>query len=233
MKKPLFQEIKEYIKNNIAEGIYKDGERIPTETELAKQFSTSRQTVNKALRDLVLENVVERFPRSGTFVKNTKPQTSIMELRAISDEIRARGNTYSNEIVLLCEIRADEEIARVLNLVKDQKIFMSKVIHKENDVPVRFDVRYIKPNKAPEYLEQDFSDMPPSAYLQNVCPAQKVNNTVEAILPDEELQKHLEIEALEPCLLVSRVVISENDEVSFSKLFYPSSRYKLNSMIEA
>lgn len=233
MPQPLFKEIKDFIIKQISEQKYLPDEKIPTEMQLAEMFNTSRQTANKAVRELVLEGRVVRFPRSGTFVTLNKAQTSILDLNIISEEVKQRGNKYSNELLCLEEIKANEQTAKELGIIKDQKIFVSKMIHKENDVPVRFDVRYIKPSIAPDYLKQDFKVTTPSEYLQKICPVEKVDNTIEAVLVNENIQKFLDIEKNEPCLLISRTVVSNGEVASYSKLFYPSSRYKLNSVLDS
>lgn len=227
--KPLFEEIKDFIKNKIENGVYKNGDKIPTEMELAKTFNTSRQTVNKALRDLVLDDIIERFPRSGSFVKEKISQTSILDLRNIADEIIERGNSYTSELVSLTEIKANEKISKILHVVKDQKIYISQMIHKENGVPVRFDTRYIKPSSCKNYINQAFTNITPAEFLLKNCPVEKVENCIEAIMVKEEIQEYLEISKLEPCLKISRIVTSKGKIASFSKLYYPSSRYKLNS----
>ena len=228
-KQPLFEEIKDSIKKQIEDKVYDVGDKIPTEMELAKTFSTSRQTVNKALRDLVLDDIIERFPRSGSFVKAKISQSSILDLKNISDEIKERKNTYTNKLVSLNKIKADERIAKVLHVVKDQELYISQMIHYENGVPVRFDTRYIKPSSAPGYITQTFKDSTPSEYLRKTCPPQKVDNSIEALMVNEEIQNYLNISKNEPCLRISRIVTSKDEIASYSKLYYPSSRYKLNS----
>ena len=228
-KQPLFEEIKNYIKKQIEDKNYIKGERIPTEMEFAKIFKTSRQTVNKALRDLVLDDIIERFPRSGTFIKTVVPQTSVLDLKNIAEEIKERGNNYSNKLVSLNIIKANEEIAKVLHVVKDEEIYISQMVHEENGIPVRFDTRYIKPSAAQEYINQDFRETTPAKYLKDNCPVDEVTNTIEAIMVDEEIQNFLKISKNEPCLKISRVVVSKGKIATFSKLYYPSSRYKLNS----
>jgi GntR family histidine utilization transcriptional repressor len=229
MKKPLFKKIKDFIKEQIAQEVYSPDEKIPTEMEFAKMFNTSRQTVNKALRDLVLDGIIVRFPRSGTFVKPKIAQTSILDLKSISDEIKQRGNQYSSELIRLQEVKANQQIAEILHIVKDQKIYISQMLHKENGIPVRFDIRYINPLSAPKYIEQIFKDTTPSQYLQKYCPVEKVDNKIEAVLVDKIIEQYLEITTYEPCLLISRAVTSRGKIATYSKLYYPSSRYKLSS----
>ncbi len=232
MSEAIFKQIKNFIKQQILDKTFVFNDKIPTESELSIQFKTTRQTVNKALSQLAIEGWIRRFPRSGSFVCFQKPQTSILELRNIVDEIQQRGNCYSNKINKLEEIKASVEVAAVMGVVTDQKIFTSQIIHQENDVPVRFDVRYINPALCPDYLQQDFKKMTPNEYLQKRCPAQKVENTIEAVKSQPETCHALEIGESEPCLAVSRVVFCNHKVASYSKLYYPSSRYKLYSVSE-
>jgi len=233
MKEPLYGVIKRHIKNQIETGVYAPGDKIPTEMELASQFNTSRQTVNKALRDLVLDELVERSPRSGTFVKAPKSQSSLLDLQNIATQVSERGNSYSNVLIDLSTQKADAQVAAILGIVKDEKVFVSIMVHKENGIPVRYDKRYIRPSAAPEYINQTFKDFTPAQYLQANCPVEKVENIVEALLPEPKIREFLDIEANEPCLRIIRIVTSRGKIASYSKLYYPSSRYKLTSTFVA
>ena len=52
------------------------GSRLPTEDELGKEFSASRITVNRAMRELQLIGVIERRPGAGSFVAATVSRQS-------------------------------------------------------------------------------------------------------------------------------------------------------------
>ena len=68
MSAPRYQQIKKYLCDAIKSGEYSVGYKIPTENQLASQFSVSRMTVNKAIRDLVQANMLVRYAGVGTFV---------------------------------------------------------------------------------------------------------------------------------------------------------------------
>lgn len=51
MSAPLYMQIKKFILDKIDSGDWMVGQRIATEIELTEQFSVSRMTVNKAIRD--------------------------------------------------------------------------------------------------------------------------------------------------------------------------------------
>jgi GntR family transcriptional regulator of arabinose operon len=71
------REVFEHVLADIESGKFKEGERLPSEAELVKQFSSSRPTVARALRDLQNLGLVERKVGSGTYVRKVrKPNES-------------------------------------------------------------------------------------------------------------------------------------------------------------
>ncbi|SLK09986.1 MULTISPECIES: GntR family transcriptional regulator [unclassified Paenibacillus] len=72
--KPMYKKIETYIIDQIRSGNWKPGSRIPSENELAEQFSVSRITVKNALTALVDKGVVYRLQGKGTFVNDHSPE---------------------------------------------------------------------------------------------------------------------------------------------------------------
>lgn len=64
----LSEAVAEQIGNLIASGNLKPGDRLPTETELLKQFGVGRSTVREALKSLAMAGLIETRRRGGTFV---------------------------------------------------------------------------------------------------------------------------------------------------------------------
>jgi LacI family transcriptional regulator len=57
------------LRDELAAGRYGQEGRLPSEAQLARQFSVSRPTVARALQSLVEAGLVERRAGSGTFAK--------------------------------------------------------------------------------------------------------------------------------------------------------------------
>ncbi len=55
--------------SDILKGVYKPGQKLPTENELAEFFKTSRPTISRAMRDIQEKGLIVRHQGQGTFVK--------------------------------------------------------------------------------------------------------------------------------------------------------------------
>lgn len=66
----LYINIYKYLRENIQNHCYANGQRLPTEMELAQQFYVSRITAKKALNMLAEEGLISRIPGRGSYVKD-------------------------------------------------------------------------------------------------------------------------------------------------------------------
>src|SRR6266849_4907503 len=73
---PRHRAIYEELLSEIQSGVYKPGERLPSEAVLCERFQASRITVAKAFQSLQRENLVTRRPGSGTYVEKPRQGSS-------------------------------------------------------------------------------------------------------------------------------------------------------------
>jgi GntR family transcriptional regulator len=72
---PLYQRLADEIRDQIASGKFKPGDRIPSENEFIAQYGAAAGTVRQALQELVDEKILERIHGRGTFVKKAFDST--------------------------------------------------------------------------------------------------------------------------------------------------------------
>lgn len=108
------QQIINYIKNNEKNGIRK----LPSENDLSKALGISRVTLRRALGQLESEGMILRKHGQGTFVNEEalKVKVNLSEMIDFSDIIRKAGQKPSHEITLLCEKKADTDLAQLLDV---------------------------------------------------------------------------------------------------------------------
>jgi GntR family histidine utilization transcriptional repressor len=224
-----FAEIKEFMLSQIEIGAWPEHSRVPSENELAEQFSVSRMTARRALQELTEQGILYRTQGVGSFVAALKSQSSLLEIRNIADEVQARGHAYSARLLQLTELPCPTIIASALGLRRNDPVYFSLIVHLENALPLQLEARYVSPLQVPDYIAQDFSNQTPHHYLSLIAPLTEAEHTVEAIWPDDFTCKHLQLRKAEPCLRLTRRTFSRDGAVSLAYLTSPGSRYRLGS----
>jgi len=226
---PLYAKVKDHIVGQIRSGAWAPGARVPSENELVESFGISRMTANRALRELYSEGFVDRVPGVGTFVKEQRARSSLMELRNIAEEIAQRGHRYSSRVIARKEVTATPALAEEFETRTGDRLFHVVIVHEENAVPVQLEDRYVNAAVVPDFLAQDFATVTPTVHLVAATPVDELEHTVEAVLPSPEQQRLLDVDALEPCLAMHRRSWSRGQVVTVATLTYPASRYALYS----
>jgi GntR family histidine utilization transcriptional repressor len=154
---PPFQQVKTYLAQELARGTWLPGQRMPSESELMRRFSVSRMTVNRALRELQAEGLIERTQGVGTFAAPLHRVSSTLTIRDLHEEITARGHRHHAEVHLAREESASAVVATQLRLARGAPVFHTLIVHFENGLALQCEDRYVNPACAPDYLRADFT----------------------------------------------------------------------------
>ena len=224
---PLYLRVKHMISQRIYDGTWPVNKKIPSESELVNLLGCSRMTVNRALRELTTEGLLVRIQGVGSFVAEGQGRTALFQVNNIAEEILARNHKHHAQVLVLEKIQANAEQSVLMQIREGQTLFHSIIVHFENDVPVQIEDRLVDPIIIPDYLDQDFQNITPNAYLMSKAPVTEGEHVVTAILATAQECKWLKINKTEPCLLIRRRTWSNKQLVSSARLIYPGSRYFL------
>ena len=223
---PAYEQIKRYVIRQIEAGTWRDGDMIPSESELVKQFGVARMTVTRALRELTGERVLTRVQGAGTFVAARKYESTLVEIGSIADEIAARGHRHSARVLSLDESR-DPIVLEALDIAA-APAFHSRIVHFEENEPIQFEDRYVNPAVFPEYLKQDFTLQTPNQYMVRVAPIQRAEYRIFAQQSDASTRRLLNMEIGEPCLLLWRRTWVGPQVATVVTLTHPASRFQFS-----
>jgi len=77
---PLYRRIADQIRDAISNGRLGPGSRLKTEAELMSDHGVSRDTIRKAIRELIEQGLVETRGRQGTFVRERQMLSTVPRL---------------------------------------------------------------------------------------------------------------------------------------------------------
>jgi GntR family histidine utilization transcriptional repressor len=226
---PHYLRIKDAILARIAEGTFKPGDRVYSESELVASFRVSRMTANRALRELMFEGVLTRATGLGTFVSSQRQDIDLLQIRNIADEIAGRGRRHTAKVLIADRIKADANVVQSLDLAAGTEVMHTLIVHLEDDQPIQVEERYVNPIVAPDYLANDFTRTTPNEYLTKVAPITAFEHFVEAVRPDARVRKLLGSKPDQPCLRVFRRTWSGAAVVTCALLSYPGDKYRLEA----
>ncbi len=227
--RPRYRVIRDHLLEAIESGRLGPGDRVPSENELVGQFSVSRMTARRALQELADAGFLLRTQGLGTFVADSRPMSSMLEVRNIADEIAERGHRHDCRVLALESVAASEDLGHYFELAAGDRLYHSVLLHRENGVPIQHEDRYVNPACAPDYLAQDFTGVTPNVYLSDVAPLAEADHVVEATTAEPAVAAALGIAPTTPCLRVTRRTFSRRTVVTLARLTYPGTRYRLGS----
>ena len=187
---PLYYQLQEKLRHDIDAGIYKTGERIPTEKVLEAVYGVSRITVRKAIEALAYEGLVTKKQGKGTVVTRKLLEDDTSTLLGFTEKMEALGKKVSSEVLSIEEIQANESISKSLDIAMGENVLKIRRLRKiDNEALELFDV-YI-PGKYGISETEDFSNSIFGIYRKYGLIPSYSDRTIQAINIDKDVAKLL------------------------------------------
>jgi GntR family transcriptional regulator len=166
----LTDQAKSLIKERILTNQF-EGDRIPSETDLAAELGVSRTTIRDALSRLEIEGVIYRKQGSGTFVNRPglRIKSRLEEIWSYEAVLEAHGYSPSNQILGLKIVPADPDVAADLARPAGEPMLMVEKLFLEDQEPVILTRNFIPQETIVEpYIEDDLR-RPVFEFLAQFC----------------------------------------------------------------
>jgi GntR family histidine utilization transcriptional repressor len=222
-----YTRVKLFLKDGLAAGRWAPGELMPSEAELVAQFGLSRMTVNRALKELQAEGLVQRTQGVGTFAAQLHRVSSSLTIRDLHEEIEARGHRHHAVVDIRRAQKAPQAVASQLGLPMGARVFRTVIVHHENGVPLQCEDRWVNPACSPGYLDADFTRTTPTQVLFETTALWRAQYTIEAACPSPREAILLRIEPDAPCLIVNRSTYTRDAAITVARLVHPGNRWQL------
>lgn len=156
---PLYYQLQQEIRNLVVANEVGVGESIPTEEELQKRFGISRNTVRRAIEELIKEGILERRRSKGTVVINSG--ASLIEKisgRSFTERVLQDGHEPSSKLLNFEIIPAGGHVRKILNLLDDEKVVYISRLRFIDKKPTAIDNTYLPHSLVPGACSTDFGE---------------------------------------------------------------------------
>lgn len=218
---PVYQCLKQAITQLVKQGQWPAEMLIPSEMALVVALGVSRMTVNRAMRELTVEGVLQRQQGVGTFVAARKPLQLGLAVEDIADQITQSGAQHSLQVLRQTQAGATSDEAKQMAVAVGTPLFRGVFIHFADDKPVQLEERLLNVELVPDFAQQDFSHITPYQFMRQQQAVERVEKWVEAVLPQRWEAQLFGFGENKPCLQMHRTVWAENQIVSQVRLLTP------------
>jgi DNA-binding GntR family transcriptional regulator len=227
---PQHSKVYEILRTHITEGVFKEGDLLPSENELCAVHKVTRPTVRKALDRLANEGYIVRHQGKGSIVKGLPKGVGILSLTGTTSAIGEEN--LRTVIVIKPEIRTwSEAFTFSLSQVEiDSGCIYMERLRLVNNKPVFFDFTMIPNINLSRFTSRNFEN-------KSLFDILRKNYRIEvkggeqkllAITADEQLQKHFNVKPGHPVLQLNRKI--ETNRPGFyiySQVFCNTDEYVL------
>ena len=231
---PLYTQIENDLLRLIKSGYLKIGDYIPPEDYIAQINGISKMTVRKAILNLTEKGYLRRERGKGTFVLRTKMIHPLKYLTSFSEDMISRGLIPDADILTFKKIIPSNDIASIMGIALSSKVIYIKRLRMANNIPVGIHESYLYL----PHIEIKKRELVEERSLYKVLEKKgiiftKAEETIEAVMPQEEERKLLNIKKDNPLLLITRLAYT-SDEVNkeYVKAWYLSDLYKYQVILE-
>ncbi len=155
--KPLYQIVVESILDQVNSGQLGANQRLPSESELCQIYSVGRNTIRRAIGELVNDGVLRTVPGVGTFVVEARLEKTAEYLVGFSQEMQFLGKTVSSRVLDATIIPADPFLSRRLQIQLGAEVVFLNRVRLMDGEPTAIERSYLPHELCPGILEYDFS----------------------------------------------------------------------------
>lgn len=227
---PQYKKVYEILRKQIREGVFSEGDLLPSENELCIIHNVTRPTVRKALDRLVNEGYIKKQQGKGSIVAGIPKGVGILSLSGTTTAIGSEN--LITRIIVSPEIRQWDKAFSFSISEKEKEagcIYFERlrlVDHK----PVFFDITMIPNLNLPRFTSLKFEnkslfDILRTRYQIEVTGGEQ---KILATTGDKKLQELLNVDANHPILQLDRKI--ETNRIGlfiYSQVFCNTSEYAL------
>lgn len=146
----LWRRIADEFERAIAAGVYRSGDRLPAETEMAEKFGVNRHTVRRALAALADRGVVRAERGSGTFVEAGRLAYPIGERTRFSEIVGVAGREVGGRVLAHARERAGPLVAERLGLSASEEVVRLDILRSADRIPVCHAASWVSATRMPD-----------------------------------------------------------------------------------
>lgn len=215
-----YRDVKSIVLKRIQDKVWAPDSILPNEADLAREFSCTRTTVNRAMRELADEGYIERKRKAGTRVLKSPARHARFAIPLVRDAVTRSGAEYRYALSSCHQIAAPDWLRTRLGLAADQHVMHVRAMHYADNAPFQFEDRWINIASVPWVVDANFEAIGPNEWLVNEVPFTDIEMSFGAATLNAEIAAFLGVSQGEASFLGERTTWLKGNVVTFVRLYH-------------
>ncbi len=227
---PQHRKVYEILRSHITDGVFKEGDLLPSENELCTVHKVARPTIRKALDRLANEGYIVRHQGKGSIVKGVPKGVGILSMTGTTSAIGE--DNLKTHIIIKPEIRNwNEAFTFPLSQLELESgcIYMER-LRLVNSKPVFYDITMIPNINLSRFTSRNFENKSLFDVLRKYYHVEVRGGEQKllAIVADERLKDYFKVGSGHPVLQLNRKIeTSRPGFYIYSQVFCNTDEYAL------
>lgn len=230
---PLYQQLSLFLEENIRNGEYKDGQRLPSESQLCKLYNVSRITVRQALSILEQKNLVYSVHGKGTFVHLPPINQKLLKITSFERSLQEKGLKGNTKINFFKKENISFPILHLFSAEDQDEIVSLSLTGYANNTPLVYYISYF-PDEIGEKiftlskkLEKSNKAFSTFDLIKEIdTPLQEIEQKLTAVNGNTEICQILSLPDNSALLRMETFVYTENKKlIEYKIAYYRADKY--------
>lgn len=219
---PQHRRLYELVRKHIEEGVYKEGDLLPSENDFCKIHGVTRPTVRLALLKLVNEGYIRKQQGKGSIVSKIPKGIGILSVMGTTHALKNQ-NLKTTIIEKPVITKWPDDFMFTLSPLEEESgcIYMTR-LRLLNNKPIFYDISYIPNINLPRFTTRNFGnksllDIMRKAYQVEVKGGEQ---KIKAIHAHEDICSYLQLDCRHPVLHLERKLMTNTPELNIYSSIY-------------
>jgi GntR family transcriptional regulator/GntR family frlABCD operon transcriptional regulator len=205
-KIPHYRRLYELLRKQIIDGVFKEGDLLPSENDLCSQYNLTRPTVRHALDSLLNEGLIKKHKGKGSIVSNQPKGIGILSISGTTSAV-GRNNLNTKILAKPKVIQWPEPFMFELSVAeKDAGCIYIERLRLVDNKPLFYDINYLPNINLPRFTSRNFEDKSLFDILRKYyhIEIKSGEQKLKAIQANELVSNFLKVEIGQPVLSLER-----------------------------
>jgi DNA-binding GntR family transcriptional regulator len=227
---PQYRKLYEILRKHILDGIYGEGDLLPSENELCQLYGLTRPTIRQALATLANDGYIRKHQGKGSIVHHLPKEIGILSVSGTTSAVGDR-NLKTDIIVKPRIIKWPVDFMFSLSeLEKESGCIYMERLRLLDDSPIFYDISYIANLNIPRITSRNFVNRSLFKILRDHYGVEIKggDQRIKAIPASEKIRKFLLLKKGQPVLHLERKMETNKPGLFlYSSIFCNTGKYSI------